>query len=436
MKKFLDAASRGCLTVAALAAVVVVVGVVTGRPAWWQPAAVLGCAGLAIGLRVSAALRPYQFTVWVMAAVVAGMAYPEALLIIGRDEQQKKWIMLLVIQLVMFGMGTQMSLRDLASMKDLSYAVVVGFMLQFTVMPLVGYGLATLSGLPPEIAAGVVLIGACSSGLASNVMNYLAGANLTLSVTLTAITTMMAPVMTPLWMKMLAGRMVEVSFVAMMIEILKVTIVPLAAALLDDYLKHASAAGRRVVMAMAAVGVGWLGFLALDGWSYLSSRLSEGTLTAVALFGFLLAAVVVGVAYHALAARWPGVSRVMPRFSMFGIVFFTAVTTAKGRDALLVVGWMLLAVAIVHNTLGYVLGYWLSRAFRMDKRSARTVSIEVGLQNGSMATGVAAALGMLGTMGLPAAIFSPWMNVSGSVLANYWRKRPVDEAQEGGASFT
>ena len=124
----------------------------------------------------------------------------------------------------------------------------------------------------------------------------------------------------------------------------------------------------------------------------------------------------------------------MPALSMFGIVFFTAVTTAAGRDKLLVVGWLLLAVAIVHNTLGYLLGYWLSRALRLDKRSARTVSIEVGLQNGSMATGVAASLNMLGTMGLAAAIFSPWMNISGSILANYWRKLPVGEDAKPQAS--
>jgi BASS family bile acid:Na+ symporter len=373
------------------------------------------------------ALRPYQFTAWVIAAVVAGLVFPEAILHPGGLDLRNKWIMLSIIQLVMFGMGTQMSLRDVASLKNLSYAVVAGFCLQFTIMPLVGYGLATASGLPPEIAAGVVLIGSCSSGLASNVMNYLAGANLALSITLTALTTMLAPVVTPMWMKLLAGRMVEVSFLAMMVEILKVTIVPLAAALLDDYLKHASAAGRRAVWTIAAIGAAWLGFLTAGGWDWLAAQLGETGETAAGLVGFVLGAFVVGVVYHLLAKRLPGLTRLMPACSMFGIVFFTAVTTAAGRDSLLAVGWLLLVVAMAHNTLGYVLGYWLSRALRLDKTSARTVSIEVGLQNGSMATGVAASLGMLGTMGLAAAIFSPWMNVSGSILANYWRRRPVVE---------
>jgi BASS family bile acid:Na+ symporter len=116
----------------------------------------------------------------------------------------------------------------------------------------------------------------------------------------------------------------------------------------------------------------------------------------------------------------------MPLSSMFGIIYFTAVTTAAGRDDLLKVGGLLFLAAALHNTLGYVLGYWLSRALGMDRTSARTVAFEVGLQNGGMASGLASAMGKLGTVGLAAAIFSPWMNVSGSILANYWRKRPTD----------
>lgn len=430
MMKLLDAASRTCLVLAAVASAVVVLGVATRRPEWWQAAAVVACAGLAVGLRTFAALRPFQFTAWVVTAVIAGMIYPQALVHIGRDQEQKKWIMLLVIQMVMFGMGTQMSLRELASLKDLSYAVVVGALLQFTVMPVVGYSLAIAARLPPEVAAGVVLIGSCSSGLASNVMNYLAGANLALSITLTALTTMLAPIMTPLWMKLLAGRQVEVSFVGMMVDILKITFVPLAAALLDEYLQGASAKGRRIVGAIATLGAVWLGILALGGWGFLEERLSEGALLGIGLLGFVFAAVVFGVAYHELARRAPKIKRLMPLASMFGIVFFTAVTTAAGRDELLTVGWLLLAVAMAHNALGYTFGYWLSRACGLDKRSARTVAIEVGLQNGGMASGIANSMGKLGTVGLAAAIFSPWMNVSGSVLANYWRKRPVGDPDE------
>jgi BASS family bile acid:Na+ symporter len=119
------------------------------------------------------------------------------------------------------------------------------------------------------------------------------------------------------------------------------------------------------------------------------------------------------------------VQRAMPVFSMFGIIYFTAVTTAAGRNELLAIGGLLICAAMLHNTAGYVLGYWLSRAMGLNRINARTVAIEVGLQNGGMASGLAAAMGKLGTVGLASAIFSPWMNVSGSMLANHWRKRPV-----------
>jgi BASS family bile acid:Na+ symporter len=109
---------------------------------------------------------------------------------------------------------------------------------------------------------------------------------------------------------------------------------------------------------------------------------------------------------------------------MFGIIFFTAVTTAAGRDALLVMGWLLLVVSILHNLVGLALGYYLSRACGLDVTSARTVALEVGFQNGGMASGLAGKMGMLGTVGLAPAVFSPWQNFAGSLLANYWRRRP------------
>jgi len=114
----------------------------------------------------------------------------------------------------------------------------------------------------------------------------------------------------------------------------------------------------------------------------------------------------------------------MPLASMAGIVYFTTVTTAAGRDNLLKVGLLLFLVAVIHNAAGYFFGYWLSRLAGLDRSSARSVAFEVGLQNGGMASGLAGAMGKLGTVGLAPAIFSPWMNISGSILANYWSKRP------------
>jgi BASS family bile acid:Na+ symporter len=93
------------------------------------------------------------------------------------------------------------------------------------------------------------------------------------------------------------------------------------------------------------------------------------------------------------------------------------------------VGLLLFMASAIHNAAGYFFGYWLSRFFGMDKNSSRTIAFEVGLQNGGMASGIAGSMGKLGTVGLAAAVFSPWMNISGSLLANYWRRRPVEEPQ-------
>jgi BASS family bile acid:Na+ symporter len=132
---------------------------------------------------------------------------------------------------------------------------------------------------------------------------------------------------------------------------------------------------------------------------------------------------VAGVLYHHATRLFSILPKLMPIASMFGIVYFTAVTTAAGRDSLLHIGGLLFLAAMLHNTFGYVLGYWLARLCRLDIASCRTVAFEVGLQNGGMASGLAGVLGKLGTMGLAAAIFSPWMNISGSMLANHWRRR-------------
>jgi BASS family bile acid:Na+ symporter len=392
---------------------------------FWQPAIVILLVAFAISLRFSRNFRGYQFTAWIVAVVTAAMIYPEQFLHVGDFDMRNKWVMLIAIQMVMFGMGTQMSLRDFAGVAKSPRGVFVGIFCHFTVMPLVGFSLVKIFNFPPEIAAGVILIGSCSSGLASNVMAYMAKSNLALSVTVTAVTTMIAPIMTPLWMKLLAGTLVEVSFFKMMVEIIKIVLVPIGAALLHDYLKHASPRGRKIVYAIAAFAAAWLAFLIFGGWEFLKTHFMDDALTAIALGGFLLSAFIIGTVYHALAKRQAWLDGVMPTLAIVGILYVTAMTTASGRDNLLKVGALLFLASALHNTAGYFFGYYLSRASGLDKNSARSIAFEVGLQNGGMASGLASAMGKLGTVGLAAAIFIPWMNLSGSVLANYWRKRPV-----------
>lgn len=393
----------------------------------WQPVLVALTAAFAISLRFIPKLRGYQFTAWIIAVVAAGMVYPAHLLRVGNFDMRNQWVMLIAIQLVMFGMGTQMSLRDFAGVARAPRGVLVGILCHFSVMPMVGLALTKIFRFPPEIAAGVILIGSCSSGLASNVMAFMAKSNLALSVTVTAVTTMIAPLMTPLWMKLLAGTLVEVSFFKLMVEIIKIVLVPIGAALLHDYLKHASPRGEKMVFGVTAFAVAWLAFLIFGGWEMLQSRFTGGPLTAIALGGFLLSAFVIGVGYHGLAKRLAWLDRLMPTLAIVGILYVTAMTTAAGRDNLLQVGALLFLASMLHNLAGYFFGYCLSRGAGLDKNSARSIAFEVGLQNGGMASGLASAMGKLGTVGLAAAIFIPWMNISGSVLANYWHKRPAKE---------
>jgi BASS family bile acid:Na+ symporter len=415
-----------CLAVSAVAIVVLLAGLGMASPALWQPAAVIAALGLALGFGSVPALRSYQFTAWILTAVVAAMIYPASFLHVGDFDLRNKWLLLLIVQLVMFGMGTQMSLHDFAGVMKAPRGVLVGILCHFSVMPLVGFGLTKIFHFEPEIAAGIILIGSCSSGLASNVMAYIAKSNLVLSVTVTAITTLVAPLATPLLMKLLAGTLVEVKFVAMMMEIINIVIVPIGAALLHDYLKTATPRGRRIVALIAAFGVLWLGALATGGWTWMVTVVSPSSLPWIGIGGFLFAAVIAGVTYHLLTLRLPKLDSLMPVASMAGIVYFTTVTTAAGRNNLLTIGGLLFLAAALHNAAGYFFGYWLSRGAGLDKNSARSVAFEVGLQNGGMASGLAGAMGKLATVGLAAAIFSPWMNISGSLLANYWKRRPVE----------
>lgn len=317
---------------------------------------------LAVGVRGTRMLRPFAFTIWIFAAVTASMYYPQVFQEVGGFDL--KLLIVPLIQLIMFGMGTAMSFRDFAGVVKMPQAVLIGLLCQFTIMPLLGFTIATTFGFPAEIAAGIILIGSAPSGVASNVMAYIAGANLPLSVTLTAVATLMAPVMTPLLMELLAGQFVPVNFVQMMIGIIQMVIVPIGLGLAFNRLVHGRAA--------------WL-------------------------------------------------DRAMPIVSMVGIAVIITIITAAGRDALLSIGLLLVLAAVIHNLAGYMLGYWGSRLFRLDEKTCRTIAIEVGMQNGGLASGIALQMGKVATVGLAPAVFGPWMNISGSALANWWRKKSLED---------
>jgi len=333
-----------------------------GYGPWTGPPLFLFFALLALAVRGFAAFRGFAYTLWIFAAVTISMYYPQYFLRVGDFELKKLIVPLL--QLIMFGMGTAMSLGDFAAVIKTPRYVIIGVLCQFTIMPTLGFGLANAFAFPPEIAAGVVLIGCAPSGLASNVMSYLAKANLALSITITALATLLSPFVTPVLMQLLGGQYVQIDVWTMMWDIVKMVIIPIVAGLAFN-------------------------------------RLARGR------------------------ARW--LDDAMPLVSMAGIAFIITIITAAGRGSLLTIGPALISAALLHNTIGYLLGYWSARLLRMDERSCRTVALEVGMQNGGLASAIALQMGKVATVGLAPAVFGPLMNVTGSALATWWGNHPPPE---------
>ncbi|GHI93091.1 bile acid:sodium symporter family protein [Streptomyces olivaceus] len=423
---------KTCLALSVAAVLAVLVGLVADAPAVWQPAAVLAGLAAAIGFGAVEALKGYQYTAWVIAGLIAALTYPAPFQSWGDFDLGGKFLITTVIQLVMFGMATQMRLADFNGVVRHPRGVVVGLVGHYSVMPVAAFVLVHFVDLPDEIGMGVILYGCVASGLASNVMSLMARANLALAVTVTALSTVLSPVTTPLLMKLFAGRLVDVVFLDIMLDVIRITLVPVCAALLVDYLRTARRTGRRVVDCLAVVSAGWLAYIALGGWNDASASLSETPMALVESVSYMAAALIVARVFHLLVSGpLPQLQKAMPMASMIGIMYYNTITTAAGRDALLSIGLTLLAVGLVHNCTGYLFGYWGSRAVGLDQSSARAVSFEVGMQNGGMATGLAASMGMVGTAGLPAAVFSPLGNITGSLLANYWSRRPPRDGDTG-----
>jgi BASS family bile acid:Na+ symporter len=392
------------------------------------PALIIALAATALSVRDRPLLCGFGFTIWVFAFVAASMAYPVAFgTWFGLD---LKFLIVPLIQIITFGMGTTLSPADFRRVLTSPWPVGIGMVLQFSVMPVVGFLIATGFRFEPEVAAGVILIGSVSGGVASNLMVYLARGNVALSVTMTACSTLVSPIMTPFLMKVLAGRLVPIHFVAMMLEICSMIIVPILAGLVAHQILYGRPRMFRTAGPLAAMGGScWL--LALVSlWFRLRADSALAALWSGLLLGFGLTGMV--ALTKLLVSVWlrqPGnwMDRVLPVVSMAGICLIIAIITARSRDKLLTVGLLLVGAAILHNLIGYLAGFGVARACRLDERTCRTVAFEVGMQNGGMASGLAMSVLQSANAALAPAIFGPWMNVSGSILASWWHRRPVAE---------
>lgn len=266
-----------------------------------------------------------------------------------------------MLGIIMFGMGMTMTVADFKGVMQSPKAVLIGVAAQFMVMPGLAYALCKIFALPPQIAVGVILVGCCPGGTASNVITYMAKGNTALSVACTSVSTLIAPLLTPAVFYLLASQWIEINALSMLASILQVVLFPIALGLI------ARSLFRRQVEAYV---------------------------------------------------------QVMPLISVAAIVAIVAAIIGGSKGQILQSGLLILGIVMLHNGLGYLLGFWASRLFRLPYADCKAVSIEVGMQNSGLGVALAAAHFAASPLtALPSAIFSLWHNISGPALASYWAGR-------------
>ena len=291
----------------------------------------------------------------VLVAALLALAFPSEL------QQIRPTVINPMLGVIMFGMGLTLNLQDFKIVFSRPKDVVIGCMAQFTVMPLLAWGLARAFNLDEALALGVVLVGCCPGGTASNVITYLAKGDLALSVGMTGVSTLLAPLLTPLLTWALAGKSVNVDVVGMLLSILWVVILPIVAGLI----------------------VKWL-------WP----KFTEKTID------------------------------YLPALSSIVIALIVAIIIAANANKLMAGGLIIVVVVMLHNICGLSLGYLIGRVLGLAGAKRKAISIEVGMQNSGLASSLATihfAAYPLAT--IPGAIFSVWHNISGAMVAYLYRSR-------------
>ncbi len=294
------------------------------------------------------------FALWVL--LFAGMAFvvPETFKVIG---PYVPWL----LGIVMLGMGMTLTVTDFSEIIKHPKAVVLGVVVQFVIMPLLAFGLSMLFSLPPAIAVGVILVGSCPGGTASNVMTYLAKGNIALSVACTSVSTLLAPLLTPIVFYLLASQWIDISPSAMFVSVLKMVLLPIALG---------------VILRMI-----------------FKTSIMKAT-------------------------------EVLPLVSVIAIVLIVAAVVSGSKQSIIESGLLIFGVVILHNGLGYLLGFWAAKFLKLDDSDAKAVSIEVGMQNSGLGVALAKTHFALDPVtAVPSAIFSFWHNISGPLLATYWSSK-------------
>lgn len=306
------------------------------------------------------------FAVWVLLFAILAFFTPDGF----------RWIGAYIVPLlgiIMFGMGLTLSKSDFAEVFKRPGTVAIGVLGQFIIMPGLAWLLSTLLALPPEVAVGVILVGCCPGGTASNVMTFLARGDVALSVAVTSVTTLLAPVITPALIYLLASQWLDVSATAMFWSIVQVVVLP-------------------IILGIAA-----------------QSLLRDKVKACV---------------------------NVLPLVSVVAIVAIVAAVVAGNQQRIATSGLMIFAVVVLHNGLGLLLGYWLAKLAGLSVAQRKTLSIEVGMQNSGLGAALATAH-FSPLAAVPSAIFSVWHNISGPLVATlYQRFKNEDEPDSSVAAAT
>ncbi|MBY8291164.1 bile acid:sodium symporter family protein [Vibrio fluvialis] len=266
-----------------------------------------------------------------------------------------------LLTIIMLAMGLTLKPKDFLNVVTNKKAIGIGLILQFSVMPLAALLVSLLLGFDPMLTIGMVLVGSVAGGTSSNVMCYLAKGDVALSITMTSISTLLGVVLTPLLVKLLAGQSVDVPAMSMLMSLVKIVLVPVSIGLLCNVLLHS-----------------------------VTEKLEP----------------------------------VLPLVSMVAIVMIIAIVVALNASQLATIGPIVALAVILHNSIGLASGYWICRALGFNESTCRTVAFEVGLQNSGLATALAMKF-FTPASAVAGTIFSIWHNLSGSLLAGYWAKRPL-----------
>ena len=290
--------------------------------------------------------------VLVLAAAVVALVVP------GAFSGIKPTVINPLLGVIMFGMGMALRLEDFKIVFSRPKDVIIGCVAQFTIMPLLAVALSRVFALDEALAVGVVLVGCCPGGTASNVITYLAKGDLALSVGMTATSTLLAPVLTPLLVWLLAGKSVDVDVAGMLLSILWVVILPIVAGLIVKGL-----------------------------WPKFTERTT---------------------AY-------------LPALSSLTIALIVAIIIAANAQKLLMGGMVIILVVVLHNLCGLSLGWLIGRLLRLPDAKRRAISIEVGMQNSGLASSLATLHFAAYPMAtIPGAVFSVWHNISGAIVARLY----------------